>query len=250
VAPRTSIRVVSLARSHDRRQAFRAGAAATRLPWSFFDAHETIDPALSYDPVEAIVAGGGTLLPAELGCYSSHYTIWREFLASGHDQLVVLEDDVVVDWGYLEFLIGHDLEKLGIRYLRLYAARPAAFRHIATRFLEFSHDLIQFKGYAWGSQGYLLTRAGAVRFVPHFRRIRRSFDSELDRAWDHGVANLAVFPFPLLSPLGSSMIGPGRYEPQTLSVGLRARRLPFRALERTRRVIGDMHNRPFRLTPT
>jgi glycosyl transferase family 25 len=198
--------------------------------------------------MDAIIAGGGgALRAAELGCYSSHYTIWRDFLASAHDQLVVLEDDVVVDWGYLEFLAGHDFEQMGIRYLRLCATRPSTFRHIATQFLEFSHDLIQFHGYVWGAQGYLLTRAGAARFVSHFRRVRRALDTEMDRAWDHGVANLAVFPFPLFGRLGRSSIGASRYDPQPLPLGVRVRRLPHQAYERVRRMIGDRHTHRFRL---
>jgi glycosyl transferase family 25 len=243
----TSIRVISLASSQGRRTNFIANAK-TRLTWSFFDAHEKLDPALAYDPIDVILALGTPMTAGELGCYSSHFAVWREFLASPHHQLLVLEDDVVVDWGYLEFLLGHDFEKMGIRYLRLFAKRPSSFRHVVTQFLEFNHDLIQFTGYVWGTQGYLLTRAGAEQFVQHLRRVRRKLDSQMDRTWVHGVANLAVFPFPIIEILGTSTIGDSRFEHRKqLPLKWKIRRLPHQIIERTGRIGWQLFPRVFKL---
>ena len=93
---KTSIKVISLSRSLERRRSFAANTD-TDLTWSFFDAHETLDSALSYDPTDAILAVGAPRSSGELGCYSSHYTAWREFLASTDIQLVVLENDIIID---------------------------------------------------------------------------------------------------------------------------------------------------------
>jgi glycosyl transferase family 25 len=242
---KTSIKVISLSQSLERRRSFVANTD-TDLTWSFFDAHETLDSALSYDPTDAILAVGAPLSPGELGCYSSHYTAWREFLASTDIQLVVLEDDIIIDWQYLQFLISHDFEGMGIDYLRLYAKRPSPFRRIRTQFLEFSHDLIQFTGKPWGTQGYLLTRAGANRFVQYLRCVKRNLDSQMDRSWAHGVANLAVFPFPLFEVLGPSSIGDGRFERERLPLSWELRRLPYQTMEKLLRLVRHQYFRPFR----
>jgi glycosyl transferase family 25 len=230
-------------KSKDRRRTFAANAQ-TNLEWSFFDAHETLDSRLSYNPSQAMLAIGTTLTQGELGCYSSHFTVWREFLESPSEQLIVLEDDVVLDWRYLEFLIGHNLGELGVQYLRLFAKRPAPFRVVVPQFLEFNHDLIQFIGYAWGTQGYLLTRAGAQQFVHHLQVVRRNVDSSMDRAWDHGIANLAIFPFPLFEVMGPSSIESRRFEAREIPLSWRLKRFPYQVLERAKRKFGDRNVGP------
>src|SRR3712207_8056971 len=45
-----------------------------------------------------------SLMPGELGCYSSHYHAWQTLLESGAPQMIVLEDDTIVDWTFLEKL--------------------------------------------------------------------------------------------------------------------------------------------------
>src|SRR3546814_18237104 len=60
----------------------------------------------------------------EIGCYASHFSIWQDMVGRGVRQAIVLEDDTVVDWAYLEPLARTDLPAEGIDYLRLYAKRP------------------------------------------------------------------------------------------------------------------------------
>jgi hypothetical protein len=66
-------------------------------------------PRLEHDPDEAIVAKGRPMYPGELGCYASHYAAWTSFLESDADQLLVLEDDTIVDWGFLAAMVEVDL---------------------------------------------------------------------------------------------------------------------------------------------
>ena len=127
---RTSIVVISLPDATDRRAVFTARAAKTALPWRWFDARRELGPGLEHDPDEAIVSKGRPMYPGELGCYASHYAAWTAFLESEADQLLVLEDDTIVDWGLLEKLVAVDLDAAGVAYLRLYAKRACAFRTI------------------------------------------------------------------------------------------------------------------------
>jgi glycosyl transferase, family 25 len=229
---RTSIVVISLPEAGDRRARFAARAAGTSLPWRWFDARRALGPELEHDPEEAIVAKGRPLYPGELGCYASHYAAWTEFLESDADQLLVLEDDTIVDWGFLTKAAAVNLEAAGIVYLRLYAKRPCAFRTLLQNAIERQRSVIEFLDRPLGTQGYLLTRAGARRLLPHCRRVRRPIDDELDRSWDHGIPTLCVFPFPVIEESTGSGIEAARWDRFEMPARLKVRRYRVRLADR------------------
>jgi glycosyl transferase family 25 len=233
---RTSIVVISLPDAADRRDLFAARAAGTSLPWRWFDARRELGPGLTHDPDEAIVAKGRPMYPGELGCYASHYAAWTEFLEGDADQLLVLEDDTIVDWGFLAKVAAVDLEPAGISYLRLYAKRPCAFRTLLQNAIERQRSVIEFLDRPLGTQGYLLTRAGARRLVPHCRRVRRPIDDELDRSWDHGIPTLCVFPFPVIEESTASGIDAARWDRFEMPARLRLRRYRMRLTDRALKV--------------
>jgi glycosyl transferase family 25 len=235
VSPETLVLVISLPDATERRASFAGRARDTTLPWRFFDAHRELGPGLTYHPDEAVVAKGRTLMPGELGCYSSHYHAWLTLLDSGAPQMIVLEDDTIVDWTFLEKLATVDFAARGVSYLRLFAKRPCAFR-LHGEAVEPQRYLVEFAAYAHGTQGYVLTRQGAERFVRHCRRVRRPVDIELDRAWDHGVPCLAVFPFPLTEVSTASTIDSSRWTRPEIPARLRGARFRMRMVERARRI--------------
>jgi glycosyl transferase family 25 len=232
VAGRTKVVVISLPDAADRRATFTERARGTTIPWTWFDAHRELAPGLTHDPDETIVAKGRPMYPGELGCYSSHYAAWRMFLDSGAPQMLVLEDDTIVDWGFLEKLVAVDLQAAGIPYLRLYAKRPCAFREVLRDAVEQQRTLIEYLDRPLGTQGYVMTREGAQRFVRHCRVVRRPLDDELDRSWEHGVACLGIFPFPVIEQSTASTIGPARFERFTIPSRLRVRRQAMKMRDR------------------
>lgn len=231
----TLVLVISLPDAAGRRAGFAERAGGTTLAWRFFDAHRELGAGLTYTPDDAVVAKGRPLMPGELGCYSSHYHAWQALLDSPASQMIVLEDDTIVDWTFLEKLAGLDFAARGVSYLRLFAKRPCAFR-LHGEAIEPQRYLVEFAAYAHGTQGYVLTRSGAERFLRHCRRVRRPVDVELDRAWDHGVPSLAVFPFPLTEISTASTIGSARWARPEIPPRLRLARLRMRMVERARRI--------------
>ncbi len=216
--------VISLPDAGERRAAFAARAEGTSIPWQWFDAHRGLAPGLPHDRDAAIVAKGRPMYAGELGCYSSHYAAWRTFLESPASQLLVLEDDTIVDWGFLEKLVTVDLEAAGVSYLRLYAKRPCAFRVVLRGAVEQQRTLVEYLDRPLGTQGYVVTRDGAERFLRHCRTVKRPLDDELDRAWEHGVACLSIFPFPVIEESTASSIGPDRFQRFAMPARLLARR--------------------------
>jgi glycosyl transferase, family 25 len=232
VTGHTKVVVISLPDAADRRATFTERARGTPIQWTWFDAHRELAPGLSHDPDDAIVAKGRPMYPGELGCYSSHYAAWGRFLDSGAPQMLVLEDDTIVDWGFLEKLVRVDLQAAGIPYLRLYAKRPCAFREVLRDAVEQQRTLIEYLDRPLGTQGYVMTREGAQRFVRHCREVKRPLDDELDRSWEHGVACLGIFPFPVIEQSTASTIGPARFERFTIPGRLRVRRQVMKMRDR------------------
>jgi glycosyl transferase family 25 len=218
------VQVVSLLSARERRESFAAFAAGSSIPWSFLDASAELGPRLRYDANIARRVHGRTLSAGEIGAYSSHVAIWRSLLESNQRQVIVFEDDVVADWPLIARLATIDFSEMGIDYLRLFTKIPARFRKLRSPFFDQYHHLIRFTGFALGTQAYLLTRDGARRLLSHAAQIECPVDAFMDKYWQHGVPNIALYPFPVFERFDASTIGESRFERQPIRV---ADRLPL-----------------------
>jgi glycosyl transferase, family 25 len=207
----TAIRVISLPVALERRQAFVRSAVEADCDWAFFDAHTTPMNGLTYDEKRVTGIFGRKLHPGELGCYSSHFDLWRWLAQADCEQLIVLEDDVVADWEFIRDISAIAMASRGIEYLRLFAKMPAPWRFVASPYFDKYRHLIRFTGYALGTQAYVLSKSGAERLICHGSNIEAPVDVYMDRTWDHGLLNLAVYPFPVYERHQRSSIGEGRF---------------------------------------
>lgn len=208
---KTKIFVVSLSDAADRRAAFSRRAENAAVSWRFFDAHRALDSYLTYDPSDATRHHGRVLQAGELGCYSSHVSLWRQLVEDGADQYFIFEDDVIIDWKMIQILSEHDFSANGQNYVRLYYKNPCQSMVLAQKYPTRATSLLQLFGRAYGTQGYIITREGASRLMAACRKVRRPIDDQMDRFWEHGVPNLALFPFPLLDEAVDSEIGAQRF---------------------------------------
>jgi len=231
---RTKIVVISMADATERRARFADRARGSDLAWQFVPAMTSLHPTLSYAEEAAIVAKGRPLHGGELGCYSSHYAAWESLQADDFDQCVVLEDDVIVDWTFLKKMVETDFAAMGIDYLRLYYKWPARHAILKENFIERARSIVELLGTAYGTQGYLITKAGARILLDHCRVVKRPVDDEMDRSWAHGLRNLAVFPFPIIEESSQTIIGNARFETFEVPKHLRFKRFLARRTERWR----------------
>lgn len=230
---RTKTFVISMANAAVRRADFAASAVDTILPWQFFDARTELEPGLSYAEDDAVIAKGRPLRAGELGCYSSHYALWRQLQADdAADQYIILEDDVIADWSFLEPMAATNHAADGHDYIRLYYKKPAPSRILKRDFVCRASWLIEVTGYCFGTQGYLITRRGAQRFADALQQVKRPIDDAMDRSWIHGIPNLAVFPFPLMERRIESGIGLDRFDSYDIPARLKLRRMMCHARER------------------
>lgn len=165
-------------------------------------------PDLIYEDKLPIGRRMQPLIRPERGCYSSHFAVWQEFAESDDDQILVLEDDVQVDWTYVKKVVENDFSRAGIDYLRLFSlAIPSCFNK--GEYLD--RYLYQFVGYALGAQAYLLTRRGAKSMLAYCRRVTGPIDLVMDQSWRGNVSCFALFPYAIMATSTPSMIGDGRY---------------------------------------
>jgi GR25 family glycosyltransferase involved in LPS biosynthesis len=195
--------VISLAGSARRAEVKRRLDAAVDVPWSFFDAC-TGPGARPYDPERSIRRRGRHLTPSEVGCAASHLAVIE---AAGrnldYDWTLVLEDDVVLDPKFDFRGAARMCDDLGLDYLRLYARLLAPLHTLA--WID-QRQLIRFRRSPMGSQAYLISRKGAALAAARTPRIEHPVDWEMDRFWHNGLANYALYPFPVIEFVGSSSV--------------------------------------------
>jgi glycosyl transferase family 25 len=239
---KTIVLVISMPNS-PRREEFSTRARESNVEWSYFDAVSGLDASLHYDEKATLINVGRNLTVGELGCYSSHYLSWHRLIQSDATQMIVLEDDTLVDWEYIAELMNFDLSKRSIDWLRLYAKIPSRYRMICRPTLDHRRHIVEFLNYAGGTQGYVISRSGASKFLAHCRIVGCAIDTEMDRFWVHGVRDLAIFPFPIVELSGPSTIGgergfvPGTGKGSALPASIRRRQFANRAIHKLRKLV-------------
>jgi glycosyl transferase family 25 len=234
ISTKTAILVISLATSTQRRAEFSESASGVDLDWSFFSAHNSIVFPLLYNDRDAIRHCGRALFPAEIACYTSHFKCWEWLANSKFDQVIILEDDVIVDWSAITKLVQFNLSTHAIELVRLYATHPIKCKIVIYRFLSAHCHLVRTEGWHLGAQGYMLTKAGACRLAEKYTNITVPLDWVLMRYWEHGLGNYSIFPFPIIEKNIPSTIGPRASVTKALLVD-RAIRFCWRMRDRVER---------------
>jgi glycosyl transferase family 25 len=198
--------VISLTGSLERQERFRREASEATVAWEFFEAHKSIAAPLTYDKRQAVRRFGRPLTAGEIGCYVSHFKVWESFLESGYEQAVVLEDDVIVDWPMIEYLLGYNLSKAGIDLLRLYCMFKFESRLQTLWFATPQKALLRASGLFLGTQAYLITRRAAVALLSVSSSIVRPIDWQMTRFWDYKLPHYCLFPYPIIERYSASTI--------------------------------------------
>src|SRR5258708_38592011 len=109
---------------------------------------------------------GRTLSPPEIGVCSSHVALLSEFLQRGTaEHILVLEDDVIFDTDFpLDAFSAFCVEN-GIDYVRLFGKHYAKAVRLG---FFFDRSIIRYTTSPAGAQAYLMSRAGARRFLDSY----------------------------------------------------------------------------------
>lgn len=212
--------VISLKDRLDRRAAAAAQLAKVGLTPTFFDAVE--GKKLPADEIAAVYDDAGrrrrvnkSLTGGELGCYLSHWAIFEKMVAENIPLALILEDDCLINDSLPRMLDcltdptlpPFDLVKMAIGEMGLnrgfYPVRKLTQEAALVRHLNICNSTV----------AYVISLAGARRFMRYGMPIRYPIDVALNRFWVHGLNILAVRPWPVLHDLSQeSTIGGVRFE--------------------------------------
>lgn len=136
---------------------------------------------------------GKSSLPGELGCYLSHVKVIREFLKSEHSFAVILEDDAILENGFvqvLQFMSRHpnlwDMVKLS----GVHSGTP-----VSVQTINDDYRLSIMFSKCTCSSAYIINRKAAQAYSNGLLPMTLPYDHEFDKGWAYGIKVRAVTPF-------------------------------------------------------
>ncbi|WP_084404951.1 glycosyltransferase family 25 protein [Aliagarivorans taiwanensis] len=221
--------VINLSRATERRARMQSTFEQMGLEFEFFDAVDAslpMDHVSVYNDKKRVHRKGSGLVPGEVGCFASHYLMWKKAVEL-NETIVVLEDDAVLSDEFKDVLENHIpldlLERNG--YLRLGKGTTK------TPKLHVQDRVYKYLKWPASAAGYIITPAGAERFLKHTEHEWvDAVDNYMDKDYLHGNYNLGIEPELLVqNDHGHSFI-PGR-ERKKISLGRRLVRNYYRGRE-------------------
>ena len=126
---------------------------------------------------------GRTILPGEYGCYRSHLMALRQFLESGGEMAVIIEDDVALGADFLSRAMAAKESVPTADLIKLVNHRWGGFRAMTS---SRKGDVLG--RCLFGPQGstacYFVTRAGAEKIVKSLAVMSLPWDVAVERGWD------------------------------------------------------------------
>lgn len=230
--------VINLKTSADRRTACAQQLARLGLTPTFVDAVD--GRKLSDEEISALVDEAGRLRRApkplskgEVGCYLSHLAVLEKIVAEDIPQALVMEDDLLAGESLAAVLAAiagkalppYEMIKLGI-------SEPQVKPFTPILPLAAGAELVRHHNVVNSNLAYIITRAGAERFLAYGRPIRYPVDVAMNRAWRHGLDILGVRPWPVLpNPAFASTIGDDRFDNPATPLGRQLQRRARKAYD-------------------
>ncbi len=224
-----SVFVINLARDTARRAHMTRVLGEIGLLATFIPAVDgctlTAADRARHDPVRSLRLYGKPMLDTEIGCYLSHYRLWKRILHEGTTTALILEDDIDIDPvlpGLIQDLCACPdwlVVRLHSMRARVLDPRRPTFhgRNIAA--LRDGAGLFRLRTHTLGAAAYLIRAEGARRLLAYGERIVLPIDQTMDRFWENGIAPFVVRPFPVRqraefpSSIGGRLPGPQEAQP-------------------------------------
>lgn len=186
--------VVNLARSPDRRAHISAQLAKTEIQYEIVPAVDGRDLDLGdtslFDPA---LVRRSDFRPGAAGCALSHLEVYRRVLADGHDEALVLEDDVNLpaDLAILADAIAAEMNAAEVVLLNFHSIEPCRITSAGSVRLPSSRLLVQLVDEAQASStgAYMITREACARMLQTCVPLRRQPD---DWAFFHQEGSMDV----------------------------------------------------------
>lgn len=180
--------VLNLARATQRRALMESRLAELGLEGEILPAIE----GAHIPPAELPAGTEPGLSPGEIGCYLSHVRFWQTVVERKLPHAMILEDDVILDPQLMEVADEIAALDLPCEAVRLSSIQPV--RGLPVAALSGGRRLILPNKNPSGTQGYLVSLAGARRLLASLSIPKMPIDNALDAYWKQGLAIPVVFP--------------------------------------------------------
>lgn len=192
--------VISLKRAAQRREASKRALEAIGLPFTFFDAVEGVklrdsDVARVYDADLNARKYKRPLSRPEIGCYLSHYELWRRIVEDNLEGAVILEDDFEADDALVKVVEDIGSAPPTGALVKLFSRKPVLGATIAR--LNGERRLVAPNRVPGLTLGYALDRTAAEMLLVNALPFSRPLDMDIKHWWEFGLPVLVVDPPPL-----------------------------------------------------
>lgn len=204
------------------------------LPFDVFRAVDgrtlTEGDLVAYNREKRLRSFGDDLTPTEIGCYLSHYRLYRKIVAERIPRAVVFEDDTEISDDLPAILRALEDAPESWEFIRLAGLRERKGKDVAR--LGHGYRVVRLRHTACGAQAYIVNQQGARKLLDYGKEITRQVDITIDRYWENGLRIMAVQPYPVwtssrfVSTIGAQKVDVWRQP------GKRALRLPILAAKR------------------
>lgn len=189
----------------------------------------------AHDPARARRIYGVDMLDSEIGCFLSHYRLYRRMQSENIETALILEDDIAVDPSLpaiVQQILDHDFQDWLVVRLdskRREVIEPKKPKDTGTLVatLPGGRKMFCLRTQVLGTGAYLIRRQGAERMLSYGKRIFMPIDQTMDRYWENGILPYVVRPFPADQgdAFGSHTPdrGPARRAAQPATIRLRRR---------------------------
>ncbi|MCX2961912.1 glycosyltransferase family 25 protein [Rodentibacter caecimuris] len=147
-----------------------------------------------YNEKKRLSVKGYPLTLNQLGCYASHYSMWKwKKCVELNRPIIILEDDAKFKENFLDVLAFINSDKNIFEFFWLQPDRLKNKRKLVADFGDFS--IQQFSKGFIGATGYYLTPKAAKNFLVQSKEWYLTVDVTMDRFFENKVPPYAIVPF-------------------------------------------------------
>ncbi|TNH05801.1 glycosyltransferase family 25 protein [Testudinibacter sp. TR-2022] len=144
-----------------------------------------------YNAKKHLLRKGRTLSKGELGCFASHYLLWKTCLEQ-NKAIIILEDDAHLTEHFPSFYSSAEKITNAYEFAWLHSSSRGGKYFQLDKIDSFSIDKY-FKEYICAT-GYLITPSAAKKFLTYMEEWIYPVDDSMTRFYENGVENLAISP--------------------------------------------------------